>query len=65
MAGALGLKIVNILAVNESERGVRPIIMPIARAEQMATLAAAPTPVEAGTIEVKSSVTLTGELGTK
>ena len=33
-----------------------------AKAEE---IAAAPTPVEAGTIEVRSSVTLTGELGTK
>jgi uncharacterized protein YggE len=65
MAGALGLKIVKILAINEVDRGVRPIPMPIARAAQMESLAAAPTPVEAGTIEVKSSVTLTGELGAK
>ncbi len=31
----------------------------------MEVLAAAPTPVETGTIEVRSSVTLTGELGVK
>jgi uncharacterized protein len=61
IAGALGLKIVRILSVNESERGVRPI--PVARGAQMDALAAAPTPVEAGTIEVRSTVTLTAELG--
>jgi hypothetical protein len=31
----------------------------------MEALAAAPTPVETGTIEVRSSVTLTAELGSK
>jgi uncharacterized protein YggE len=61
IAGALGLKIVSILSVNESERGVRP--MPVARVAQMEAVAAAPTPVEAGTIEVRSTVTLTAELG--
>ncbi len=66
MAGALGLKIVSILAVNEGDRGVRPIIMPLARGAQMEAMAAAsPTPVEAGTIEVRSAVTLTGEVGPK
>ena len=65
MAGALGLKIIRVLAVNEGDRGVRPIIMPVARGAQMEVMAAAPTPVETGTIEVRSSVTLTGELGTK
>jgi len=39
--------------------------MPLARGAQFEVAAAAPTPVEAGTIEVRSSVTLTGELGTK
>jgi uncharacterized protein YggE len=65
MASAVGLKIVKILAVNEGERGVRPVTLPIARGAQMEALAAAPTPVETGTIEVRSSVTLTAELGTK
>ena len=65
IAAALGLKIVKILSVSEGDRGVRPIIMPQARGAQMEAMAAAPTPVEAGTIEVRSSVTLTGELGAK
>jgi uncharacterized protein YggE len=63
MANALGLKIVKVLSVTENERGVRPIIMPQARGTQMETAAAAPTPVEPGTIEVRSSVTLTAEIG--
>ncbi len=63
MADALGLKIVKILSITESERGVRPIIMPQPRVTQMEAQAAVPTPVEAGTIEVRSSVTLTAEVG--
>lgn len=63
MADALGLRMVNVLSLVEGERGVRPILMGQARAAQMEGLAAAPTPVEAGTIEVRSSVTLTAELG--
>jgi uncharacterized protein YggE len=39
--------------------------MPQARAAQLEALAAAPTPVESGTIEVRSSVTLTAELGAR
>src|SRR5215470_19944694 len=63
MASALGLKMVRVLSITEGERGVRPIPIPMARGAQMEAMAPAPTPVEAGTIEVHSSVTLTGELG--
>ncbi|MGE5304630.1 MAG: SIMPL domain-containing protein [Alphaproteobacteria bacterium] len=62
MADALGLRVVGILSVAEGDRGVRPIVMR-ERAAQMEAMAAAPTPVEPGTIEVRSSVTLTAELG--
>ena len=65
IAAALGLKIVAVLSVTEGDRGVRPILMERARGAQMEALAAAPTPVEAGTIEVRSSVTLTAELGSR
>jgi uncharacterized protein YggE len=65
IAGALGLKVVKVLSVSEGDRGIRPIVMPQARGPQMEALASAPTPVESGTIEVRSSVTLTGELGVK
>jgi uncharacterized protein len=62
MAAALGLKVVQILSVTEGERGVRPIVIAQARAAQM-EMAAAPTPIESGTIEIRSSVTLTAEVG--
>ena len=65
MANALGLKIVKVLSVTEGERGVRPIVMPQARTTQMEATTAAPTPVEAGTIEVRSSVSLTAEVAPK
>jgi hypothetical protein len=39
--------------------------MPLARGAQFEAAAAPATPVEAGTIEIRSTVTLTGELGTK
>jgi uncharacterized protein YggE len=64
LAAAVGLKIVKILALNEADRGVRPIVMPVARDARMEAMAAPSTPVEVGTIEVRSSVILTGELGT-
>jgi uncharacterized protein YggE len=63
MADALGLRVVAVLSIAEGDRSVRPIVMPRERAAQMEAFAAAPTPVEPGTIEVRSSVTLTAELG--
>ena len=63
MASALGLKMIRVLSVTEGERGVRPIPLPQLRSAQVEAMAAAPTPVEAGTIEVRSTVTVTGELG--
>lgn len=63
MAGALGLKVVRVLSLNEEERTVRPIVPPQVRGAQVEALAATPTPVEAGTIEVRASVSLTAELG--
>ena len=57
IAASLGLKILRISAVNEGERSFQPILRqaPMARAEA----AAAPTPIEPGTVEVRSTVTLT------
>lgn len=63
MAAALGLKVTQILSVTEGERGVRPIILERARGAQVEALTGTPTPVESGTIEVRSSVTLTAALG--
>jgi uncharacterized protein YggE len=60
MATALGLKVTRILAVMEADRPpIRP--MPAVAAMRMAE-AAPPTPVEAGTIEVRAAVTLTAEV---
>lgn len=63
MAGALGLKVVKILSLIEGDRGFRPILVPQARGAQMEALAAAPTPIESGTLEVRSSVSVTAEIG--
>lgn len=61
LASALGVKIVRILSVEESGSPVRPI-RPLAFAR--VAVAAAPTPVEAGTVDVSATVTLTVEVGT-
>jgi uncharacterized protein YggE len=60
IAASLGLKILRISAVSEGERSFQPILRqaPMARAEA----AAAPTPIEPGTVEVRSTVTLTIEV---
>lgn len=62
IAKSLGLVVVKILAVSESERGFQPVLRqaPMARAEMAA--AAAPTPVEPGTVDVRSTVSLVAEL---
>jgi uncharacterized protein YggE len=61
VARALGLKIARVLSVNEGEQAYRPVIRERAGAAMMAQ-EAAPTPVETGTIQVRSVVTLTAEL---
>lgn len=61
VARALGLKVVRVLSVIEGERIFRPVM-----AEQFAARAApmqAQTPIEVGTIQVRSTVTLTAEVG--
>ena len=65
IASSLGLKISRIASVTESERTFQPIHrqVPMARAE--ALTAQAPTPVEPGTVEVRSTVALTAEVGEK
>ena len=60
IAASLGLKIIAIAAVTEGERTVQPVFR-----QAMATLATAPTPVEPGTVEIRSAVTLTAEVGDK
>jgi len=62
VAASLGLKVVRIASITESERTFQPIFRqaPMARAEALA--AQAPTPVEPGAVEVRSTVTLTAEV---
>ena len=60
LAGALGLRVVRVLAVAEQGGGVRQ-----PRVYQQATklaLATAPTPVESGTLYISAAVTLTVEV---
>jgi uncharacterized protein YggE len=65
IANALGLKIVKILSVTEGDRGVRPVLMTPSRGAATEAVAATPTPIESGTIEVRSSVSLTAEIGSR
>ena len=63
VARALGQKIVRVLSVVEGDRVARPVLHEamFARAE-----AAAPqTPIEAGTLDIRSTVTLTAELSAR
>jgi len=63
MAAALGLKVVRVLSVAEGERSVQPIMRQATMARSEAMAAAAPTPVEPGTVDVRATVTLTVEVG--
>ena len=60
LAAALGLKVVRVLTAEENSPRVVPVRM-FSRAVT-ATTAAAPTPVEAGTLDVTADVTLTVEV---
>ncbi|MGH7817241.1 MAG: SIMPL domain-containing protein [Candidatus Binatia bacterium] len=62
IAASLGLKIMRIASVTEGERSFQPIFRqtPMARGEALA--AQAPTPVEPGTVDVRSTVSLTAEV---
>jgi hypothetical protein len=61
LADALGLRVVRILTVMEGEADViHP--MPMARGEFAMAQAAPPTPVEAGAIEIRASVSLVVEV---
>jgi uncharacterized protein YggE len=61
VARALGLKIARVLSVNEGEQSFRPVMREL-RAGAVMAQEAAPTPVEAGTIQIRSTVTLTAEI---
>jgi uncharacterized protein YggE len=62
LASALGLKVLRVLSVEEAGGLVRPI-RPMPFATARAEAAAVVTPVEAGSLEVSATVTLTMEVG--
>src|SRR5438128_9707011 len=61
LAATLGLKVVRVLSVEENSPRVIPVRAYMGAARAMAT-AAAPTPVEAGTLDVTADVMLTVEV---
>lgn len=63
IASSLGLKIVRITAVNEGERAVQPVFRQALAAR--AEAASAPTPIEPGTVEIRSTVAMTVEVSDK
>jgi uncharacterized protein YggE len=60
LAGALGLRIVRVLAVSEQGPEARPL--PLYEQSVTVTARAVRTPIEAGTIDVNATVTLTVEV---
>jgi uncharacterized protein len=65
VAASLGLKILRIAAINEGERTIQPIYRQAMAARGEALAAQAPTPVEPGTVDVRSTVSLTAEVSEK
>ncbi len=64
LAGALNLRILRVLTVEETSPGIVPLRAHIAVARAMAGAAAeAPTPVESGTLDVSAQVVLLVEVG--
>ncbi len=63
LAGALGLKVVRVLSVEEMSPRVMPVrYMAAPRAGLSAASAEVSTPVEAGTLDISANVTLTVEV---
>lgn len=63
LAGALGLKILRVLTVEESSPRFVPIRMSMAASRSAAAAADVATPVESGALDVSAQVTLTVEVG--
>lgn len=61
VARALGTKISRIMSVTENERSFQPVMRAMAMEAGVAR-PAAPTPIESGAVQVRSSVTLTAEI---
>jgi len=60
IAAALGLKIVRITSITEGERSIQPVFRQVTA--MRAEAAPAQTPVEAGTVDVRSTVSMTVEV---
>lgn len=63
LAEALNLRILRVLTVEESSPQIVPVRVHMAAARAAVSGAEVPTPVEAGTLDVSASVTLTVEVG--
>lgn len=63
IAASLGLKIVRIASINEGERMVQPIFRQAMAARGDA--APVPTPIEPGTVQIRSTVSMTVEVTEK
>lgn len=63
LAGALNLRILRVLSVEESSPQIVPVRPRLAVARAAASTAEVPTPVEAGTLDVSANVALTVEVG--
>jgi len=63
LAGALGLKILRVLSVEESSPRFVPIRMNMAASRSAAAAADVATPVESGSLDVSAQVTLMVEVG--
>ncbi len=63
LAGALNLRILRVLTVEESSPQIVPVRMFRAAAKAAVSAAEVPTPVEAGALDVSANVTLTVEVG--
>jgi len=62
LAGALGLRVVRVLTVEENSAQFVPVRLTAARLAAPAAAAGAPTPVEAGTLDISANVTLSVEV---
>jgi len=63
LAGALNLRILRVLTVEESSPQIVPLRVHMAAARAAVSAAEVPTPVEAGTLDVSANVALTVEVG--
>jgi uncharacterized protein len=62
LAGALGLKVVRVLNVEENSAQFVPVRVMASRVASAGAVANAPTPVEAGTLDITANVTLSVEV---